>query len=295
MRRRFASEIARHRLRREIIATATTNSLVNRMGPAFVPRAVEDTGASVGAVARACTIAREITSMRALWAGIEGLDTRLPAAQQYAMLHQTSRTLARLTYWMLARHGESLDIERAVAEFGPGMRQFLVQAPALQSGIEAERLAATTRGLQNGGVPARLATTVAVLSLAPAGVDVVDLARVARVAIGQAARAYAQLGVATGLDWVRQQIDALPVDGHFQSLARDSLREQAYALQRQLCEQVLRRSRGAGAATAIAAWRARHRGALEALARGQAQMRAAPADFPTLSVALQAVRRLASR
>ncbi len=36
---------AHHRLRREIIATATTNSLVNRMGPAFVTRAQEDTGA----------------------------------------------------------------------------------------------------------------------------------------------------------------------------------------------------------------------------------------------------------
>ena len=42
---RFPRAIRQHRLRREIIATATTNSLVNRMGPTFVTRAQEDTGA----------------------------------------------------------------------------------------------------------------------------------------------------------------------------------------------------------------------------------------------------------
>ena len=45
VRTRFARAISRHRLRREIIATATTNSLVNRMGPTFVIRAQEETGA----------------------------------------------------------------------------------------------------------------------------------------------------------------------------------------------------------------------------------------------------------
>src|SRR5207244_4127681 len=45
VRERFPRAIARHRLRREIIATATTNSLVNRMGPTFVPRAQVVTGA----------------------------------------------------------------------------------------------------------------------------------------------------------------------------------------------------------------------------------------------------------
>ena len=46
VRERFPRAIPRHRLRREIIATATTNSLINRMGPTFVSRAQEDTGAA---------------------------------------------------------------------------------------------------------------------------------------------------------------------------------------------------------------------------------------------------------
>ncbi|MBV8877600.1 MAG: NAD-glutamate dehydrogenase, partial [Gammaproteobacteria bacterium] len=57
---RFPRAIRHHRLRREIIATATTNSLVNRMGPTFVPRVQGDTGAAPAQIARAYTAAREI-------------------------------------------------------------------------------------------------------------------------------------------------------------------------------------------------------------------------------------------
>ena len=89
MRRRFAPWIAGHRLRREIIATATTSGLVNRMGPAFVPRMAEETGAGVGAVVRAWTIAREITGMRTVWHAIESLDHRLPASV-HAPVHGVS-------------------------------------------------------------------------------------------------------------------------------------------------------------------------------------------------------------
>src|SRR6202034_1791019 len=78
--RRFASRLKRHRLRREIIATAITNSLINRMGPVFPVRAQEDTGAAPAAIARAYTIAREIFAARYIWTQIEALDNRIPAA-----------------------------------------------------------------------------------------------------------------------------------------------------------------------------------------------------------------------
>ncbi len=88
VRSRFARAISRHRLRREIIATATTNSLVNRMGPTFVSRAQEETGAAPARVARAYTAAREVFEMRDLWSQIEALDNRVPAQMQYTMCYE---------------------------------------------------------------------------------------------------------------------------------------------------------------------------------------------------------------
>ena len=117
VRTRFARSISHHRLRREIIAMATTNSLVNRMGPAFVSRAQDDTGAPPARIARAYTAGREIFDMRDVWARIEALDNRVPAKLQYAMMYETARLLRHVTYWLLEHRREDLQVDRAVTEF----------------------------------------------------------------------------------------------------------------------------------------------------------------------------------
>ena len=61
---RYSAYMAGHRLKREIIATQVTNSMVNRMGASFALRMHEDTGASAAKVARAFTIAREVFRAR---------------------------------------------------------------------------------------------------------------------------------------------------------------------------------------------------------------------------------------
>src|SRR5208283_1369607 len=98
VRERFPLRLKRHRLRREIIATAITNSLINRMGPAFPIRAQADTGADPAAVARAYTIARDVFSLRSLWEHVERLDNHVPATVQYAAFEQTTRLLRHATY-----------------------------------------------------------------------------------------------------------------------------------------------------------------------------------------------------
>ena len=56
IRDKYADHIARHRLRREIVATYVTNSLVNRVGATFVHNLEESTAASAADIARAYTI-----------------------------------------------------------------------------------------------------------------------------------------------------------------------------------------------------------------------------------------------
>ena len=48
-----------HRLRREIIATQLSNSLINRGGPALVVRIADQTGASAELIAFAFTAVRD--------------------------------------------------------------------------------------------------------------------------------------------------------------------------------------------------------------------------------------------
>src|SRR3546814_20613134 len=85
---RFAEQMQRHRLRREIIATAVTNSLVNRMGSTFMLRMKEDTGENAAQVAKAHTITREVLDTRALWAVIDELDLKVPESAQLDALQR---------------------------------------------------------------------------------------------------------------------------------------------------------------------------------------------------------------
>ena len=53
LQKKYADAMERHRLKREIIATAVTNQTINRMGATFLMRMQEDTGRSIAEVAKA--------------------------------------------------------------------------------------------------------------------------------------------------------------------------------------------------------------------------------------------------
>src|SRR6185437_8396020 len=234
---RFARAIKQHRLRREIIATATTNSLVNRMGATFVPRAQEETGANPAQIARAYTAAREIFDMRKLWAQIEALDTRVAANVQYAMQFQTSRLLRHMTYWLLARRRSELQVDQAVAEFRKGVRQLEADIPHLLSGNAHE-----------------LAGRIASLSAHNSALDIVELAGAHAAEVVTTARIYFDLGARIGLDWLQEQVEQLPVEGPWQAVARAGLRDSALRIHRRLTEKILTVELSGTEAARVSAW-----------------------------------------
>lgn len=115
----------------------------------------------------------------------------------------------------------------------------------------------------------------------------------ARLEVVYAAKAYFDLGERIGLTWIKEQIESLAADGHWQAVARGTLRDNLYALQRKITGAVLA-CKGRDAGARVDQWMARHSGPVDALKRVVVDLRtgAAP-DFATLSVAIQAVRRLA--
>ncbi|MGH8150718.1 MAG: NAD-glutamate dehydrogenase, partial [Steroidobacteraceae bacterium] len=291
LRRRFAAAIRRHRLRREIIVTATANSLVNRMGPAFVLRAADDTGAEPARIARAYTAAREIFDARTLWAAIEALDGRLDAAVQYAMMIETSRLLRHASYRLLAARHE-LSIERAVADLRGGVRELQAHIEGSLRGLWRERFEAARRNYIAAGVPADLAARVASLDALNAAPDIVEIAG-ARGSVQDAARVYFEIGARIGIDWLHDRVERLPVEGAWQAVARTELRHGVERTHRRIAERVLSTRRGGRPAATVAAWLEGAREKLGNLERRLADMRAGgAADFATLSVALQSVHAL---
>jgi len=143
-------------------------------------------------------------------------------------------------------------------------------------------------------VPETLAKRMASLATLHSGPDLVEITKQAKLPVSVAARVYFGVGTALSLDWIREQIESLGVEGHWQAVARTTLRDNIYNLQRTLCVQVLSESRQRAPDQAVEAWAARHKKAVDYLRQTVSDMRSLPEmDFATLSVALQAVRRMA--
>jgi len=291
--KRFAGRIRRHRLRREIIATAITNSLINRMGPVFPVRAQDDTGADPAAIARAYSIAREVFAVRAIWSHIEDLDNAVPAALQYTAMFETTRLLRHITYWLLENRRNDLDIERAVSRYAGKVGQLFHELNSVLSVTEHARIRVLRSQLIEQHVPEQLAARIASLDVLHCALDLVEVSMAARVDIGYAAKVYFELGERIGLTWIKGQIEGLLAEGHWQAVARHTLLDNFYALQRKLTQIVLT-YKGRDAAARVAHWMSLHAAPIDALKRVVLDLRtgAAP-DFATLSVALQALRRLA--
>ena len=288
LRRRFGALAKEHPLRREIIATAVTNLLVNRSGPTFAPRLAGETSATVPQVARAWAIAHEVLELAKVWPAIEALDGRVPTAVQTDLLLAVTRQLRHATHWVITQRRHQSGIAAAVAALQPGLAAFWQAAPdALQA--MAERQAARVARYATAGVPTTLATRVAMLELT---LPALQVATLGGGTTPEATALYLQLGSSIGLSWLQEQVEALQVVGRWPALARSSLRDELHAFQLLFTAAALALP-GKTAAQRFNVWQARHATGLAGLKQTLAEMQSAgAADFATLSVALQAVRRV---
>jgi glutamate dehydrogenase len=294
LQKRYSKLFAKHRLSREIIATATTNSMVNRMGPSFTLRAEEDTGANIGQIARAYTIARESFDMRDLWRQVEQLGTRTPAACQYEVLNESARLLRFVTYWLLHRHPHELDIDRQVTALRPGLRALRAALGQSLHGTAKASLEAARERMRKHGLPDSIATHFAQFDALSSGPDLVEVATESAESIDRVAAVYFHVGEALSLDWLRAQILSLQIDGRWQAIARTTLRDQLHSLQRILCLQVLSQGATEAPASAFTQWARKRAHAVEHVKQTINEMKSlATADFATLSVALQSLRQVA--
>ncbi|MCK5623731.1 MAG: NAD-glutamate dehydrogenase, partial [Alphaproteobacteria bacterium] len=157
IRERYPDAIKRHRLRREIVATGLTNSIVNRTGPAFINEMQLRTGMDVPAIVRAYTISREVFELRGLWDEIEALDNAASADSQTRMMLQTVRTLWRITPWFLRNCAHPLDITALVGEFHEGVQRLSAALDDILAPDQRRDTAERAKRYAQAGVPDDLA------------------------------------------------------------------------------------------------------------------------------------------
>jgi len=246
MRERSGEAIRHHRLRREIIATVVTNSIVNRMGPTFVHVMKEKTGLPASDVARGYAICRGAFDLRRLWAEIQELDNQVPAACQYEMLEATLRLGESGTLWCLRNLSAPLDIADNIAALEPGLAELAGGIKTMISEGAGKALAERGDQLVKRGVPTDLASHVASLDFLEPGPDIVRLARQVNHGVSEVAGVYFTIGRRFHLDWLRSASGSVNLDTHWDRLAVAAIVEDLYAHQRDVAASVLRQANGAG-------------------------------------------------
>jgi glutamate dehydrogenase len=289
LREPFRADIHAHPLRREIIATHVTNSMVNRVGSTFVYRMQDETGAAAPDVVRAYLIVREAFGFVDLWRAIEALDYQVPDRVQTAMIIDAGRLIVRATLWLLRTGRAHLsDLGRAIEHLGAGAGRVAALLPEMLPAADKSAYEAAARRLEKEGVPAELAHRAAGFEVMFGALDIVEVARALGRDIDAVARAYFELSGELDFSWLRTRVGMLAAENHWQTRAKAALRDDLAAILRSLTGDALQRE------GSIAAWKTRNAKRYERFRQILADLHAAQApDLAMLSVAVRELRDIA--
>ncbi len=236
LQKKYADAMERHRLKREIIATAVTNATINRMGATFLLRMQEDTGRSPAEVAKAYTISRETLDARMLWTQIDALDGKLPEAAQVDALQVIWNLQRSFVRWLLNRPGPMPGITEAVERYREPFND-IREASGVLSDAQRPAYEAALREWRDKGMPPKLAQQLSELPYLEPAFDIIELSRSRKLKPVDVSRVHFRLGDALRLPWLFEQIDALAVDGRWHAVARGVMRDELAAHHRVLAGQ----------------------------------------------------------
>jgi len=244
----------RHRLRREIIATELSNSIVNDMGISLIQRLRDETGALGSDIVLCYWATKEIFEIDLVRKKIASLNNVIKASVQIAMLGDLNRLVRRCTRWFLRNQLQHQDIESIVHNFAPGIREIASHINRYVSGEVKVRWDAALEQLLAEGVPNDLAYRVASLPAMYSALDIVAAAGHDHASVDEVASLYFDIGSRLDLDWMREKIKQHPVNNHWDAMARAAFRDDLDRQQRTLTVSVLTLIRAYPVENAVDMW-----------------------------------------
>ncbi|MDF1529844.1 MAG: NAD-glutamate dehydrogenase, partial [Sedimenticola sp.] len=291
---RFSKEMLNHQLKREIISTHLTNSIVDHIGPGFGFRVREEVGTNIAGVTRAYLSASKIFSTDELWEQIEALDNQVPSSAQLEMMRMIAGLLEQSVIWILRSRQSNIVIKDLVEYFQTGVQDLAEHMPKPLAAKDRLALNKQIKYYMAAGVPRELAQQVSRMMMLSSSMDLVEVSKQRKVAIETAASLYFNLGATLEFHWVRDQIAKLSVQTHWHTMAKTRLIDTLNKHQRDLTSQILVTvKKQKSAKKMIEHWAEESRFAYDRHARMITDLRARTAvDFAMLSVVVAGVGSL---
>ncbi len=221
MSERFPDALQAHRLRREIIATQLTNSMINRGGATLIVRIADQTGASAASIAAAFAAVRNSYDLVALNGEIDGLDNKISGKVQLDLYAAVQDLLLDRLVWFLRNVDLKQGLEKLITHYRDGIAQVDAALDSALSKSAATARAARAEGLIKAGVPDPLARRMAGLAALKAAPDIVLVADRAGKPVGEVAATYFATESFFQLDRVTHAAAGIAVSDYFDRLALD--------------------------------------------------------------------------
>ncbi len=231
---KFHEELQKHRLKREIVADAIANRVINLAGPVFVARMKEMSGAPAARIVRAFAVADGAFGFRRLKTRIDALDGCMEPAAQIGMVADIAEILRRLGLWFITNIPADADLSQTVTLYRGAIDNLRGTFSSLISPYEAHDTEARIAQLVAAGAPPDVAEDVGVLPLTAAAPEIALLAHNRSLDLDLVVGAYFAMGAEVGIDRLRGLARRIAGGEHWDRLAVRRISDDLFAGQRAL-------------------------------------------------------------
>jgi glutamate dehydrogenase len=259
---RFPDAIRGHRLRREIIATQLSNSMINRGGPSLLARIGDQTGASAPAIATAFAAVRDSYDMPAINGEIDALDGKVAGKIQLDLYAAVQDLLLDRLVWFLRNVDLTQGLGGLVERYRAGIGAMAAALDRVLPGEAAAERSVRIMELKAAGLSDEAACRFASLPFMAAATDVVLVADRSGSSVPDVASTYFTVGDFFELSRIVRAARTIRLSDHYDRLALDRALDSIGTWQRRLTVDILKTNGGIGPA-AVEAWAKRRRDEVE--------------------------------
>jgi glutamate dehydrogenase len=252
MSERFPEALQAHRLRRDIIATQLTNSMINRGGATLIVRIADQSGAAVSAIAAAFAAVRHSYRMTELNGAIDALDNKLSGKTQLDLYAAVQDLMLDRLVWFLRHVDLTQGLETIIGHYRDGIAQVEAALDGALSKQAASARSTRVAELAKAGVPDDLAHRIASLGVLKAAPDIVLVADRSGKPVGEVTATYFATEAFFQLDRVAGAVGNIVVSDYFDRLALDRALDSIGDAERRLTAAMV--GNGVAGAGAVEEW-----------------------------------------
>ncbi|TYC52545.1 NAD-glutamate dehydrogenase [Rhodobacterales bacterium] len=236
----YQDEINGHRLHREIIATMLANSMINRGGPTFLTRLMDQTGAKPSEIARGFVAVRNSFDLTDLNSEIDALDTKIDGGLQLELYQEVQTLLLERVLWFKRNVSFDKGLSAVVERFSSGITALRGRLESVLPEEPAAFLRDRMDEYMSRGIPEDLARRIAWLPAESAIPDIVIVSEVTGADLTSAATAFFEVAHHFRIGAMQELAGDFNVQDYYDGLALDRARATLVSAHRALAIEAIK-------------------------------------------------------